>query len=174
MTRYQLAKLVALAGGTLKSRKRLQKLVYLLQASGCPLNASFRLHHYGPYSQELAGLIDELVQLKVLEEMGPDEGRSGEYSYRLSDVGHGHLASFENSDRGREETARMNDWEAKLERFLREDLRTLELASTVAYFHSDQSQGWQSALELMSRFKNVPADSEEAVKALTLAQELEG
>src|SRR5713226_2600892 len=35
MTRYQLAKLVQWAG-TLRTRKRMQKVVYLLQLAGCP------------------------------------------------------------------------------------------------------------------------------------------
>jgi hypothetical protein len=36
MNRYQLAKIVDWAG-TLETRKRMQKVVYLLQVAGCPL-----------------------------------------------------------------------------------------------------------------------------------------
>ena len=62
MNRYQLAKLVEWAG-CLHTRKRLQKLVYMLQSAGCPLEAEFTLHHYGPYSQEIAGLSDAMVRI---------------------------------------------------------------------------------------------------------------
>jgi hypothetical protein len=50
MTRYELAKLAAWAE-TLHSRKRLQKVVFLLHTAGCPLEADFILHH-----QALSGL----------------------------------------------------------------------------------------------------------------------
>lgn len=46
MTRYQLAKLISWAG-TLHSRKKMQKVVFMLQAAGCPLDAEFYLHLYG-------------------------------------------------------------------------------------------------------------------------------
>lgn len=59
MTRYQLAKLVEWAG-ELRSRKRLQKVVYLLQAAGAPIEAEFTLHHYGPYSFDVAQLLPRL------------------------------------------------------------------------------------------------------------------
>jgi uncharacterized protein YwgA len=51
MTRYQLAKLVEWAG-TLRTRKRLQKVVFMLQAAGCPFDDGFGLHHFGPYSSD--------------------------------------------------------------------------------------------------------------------------
>ena len=44
MKRYQLAKLIEWSGESLKTRKRLQKVVYLLQAAGCPLDADYTLH----------------------------------------------------------------------------------------------------------------------------------
>ena len=61
MNRYQLAKIVQWAG-TLRSRKRMQKMIFLLQAAGCPLDADYDLHHYGPYSQDVARLTDEMVR----------------------------------------------------------------------------------------------------------------
>ena len=45
MNRYQLAKIVQWAG-TLRSRKRMQKMIFLLKAAGCPLDADYDLHHY--------------------------------------------------------------------------------------------------------------------------------
>ena len=83
MTRYQLAKLVQWSG-TLHSRKRLQKLVFMLQAAGCPLDAEYGLHHYGPYSQEVARLSDEMQRSSLLlEESEPNQvGR--QYSYSLT------------------------------------------------------------------------------------------
>ena len=67
MNRYQLAKIVDWAG-TLETRKRMQKVVYLLQVAGCPLGADYTLHHYGPYSHDVARLTDEMVQASLLVE----------------------------------------------------------------------------------------------------------
>ena len=48
VTRYQLAKLVQWAG-TLRTRKRLQKTVYLMKRGGAPFEDAFCLHRYGPH-----------------------------------------------------------------------------------------------------------------------------
>ncbi|WP_407170101.1 hypothetical protein [Bradyrhizobium sp. ORS 111] len=48
------AELIALNGGKLVGRTRLQKSVYLLQACGINLGFDFDYHHYGPFSEELA------------------------------------------------------------------------------------------------------------------------
>ncbi len=67
MTRYQLAKLIALSG-SISSRKRIQKTVQLLQTAGCDFKLDFTLHRYGPYSFELAGLMNEMTASGILEE----------------------------------------------------------------------------------------------------------
>ena len=67
MNRYQLAKIIDWAG-ILRSRKRMQKLIFLLQAAGCPLDADYDFHKYGPYSQDVARLTDELTREGLLEE----------------------------------------------------------------------------------------------------------
>src|SRR5438876_8802937 len=85
MTRYQLAKLVEWAG-ILNSRKRLQKVVFLLQASGCPIEAEYFLHHYGPYSQEVARMSDEMVQVGLLEESSQPNPVGVQYAYKLTKV----------------------------------------------------------------------------------------
>ena len=59
MNRYQLAKIVDWVG-TFRSRKRMQKLSFTLQAAGCPLDAEYELHPYGPYSDDVARLTGEL------------------------------------------------------------------------------------------------------------------
>ena len=49
------AGLVALNGGELVGRTRLQKQTYLLDRCGANFGLRFTYHHYGPYSFELAG-----------------------------------------------------------------------------------------------------------------------
>src|SRR5215471_8027123 len=94
MTRYQLAKLVEWAG-TFQSRKRMQKLVYLLQAAGCPLDVDYDLHHYGPYSQDLARLTDQMVRDGLLEERMEVRSYGEQYSYRLPEGSIRQVADYE-------------------------------------------------------------------------------
>lgn len=53
------AGLVALNGGELVGRTRLQKQTYLLDRCGADFGLRFTYHHYGPYSFELAGGCEE-------------------------------------------------------------------------------------------------------------------
>ena len=94
MTRYQLGKIVEWAG-TLQSRKRMQKLVFLLQAAGCPLDVDYDLHHYGPYSEDLARLTDLMVDERLLEERIEVRPYGEQYSYRLSPESIRQIAEYE-------------------------------------------------------------------------------
>ena len=67
MTNYQLAKIVQWAG-TVPSRKHIQKVCFLLQAAGCPLDLDFILHQPGVYSEELAQRLDQLTERGILNE----------------------------------------------------------------------------------------------------------
>jgi len=67
MRDYWLAKLIS-SVTEVDSRKRLQKSIYLLQRAGCPLHFSYILHYYGPYSFDLAGLIEQLKGSGVVAE----------------------------------------------------------------------------------------------------------
>jgi uncharacterized protein len=50
---------VALAGGELVGRIRLQKVVYLLDQLGMGSGAAFEYHHYGPYSEAISDAITD-------------------------------------------------------------------------------------------------------------------
>src|SRR4051794_1354724 len=99
MDRYQLAKLVSWAG-TLNARKRLQKVVYLMQSAGAPLNADYTLHHYGPYSEEVARLADDMVRSSLLAEQSFNNGIGLQYAYSLPEEVQQQLVETEASDRG--------------------------------------------------------------------------
>lgn len=69
---------VALWGGELVGRTRLQKGIYLLHRCGADLDLSFVYHHYGPYSFELAaGCADAIEErrIEVEERTGWSNGR---------------------------------------------------------------------------------------------------
>jgi len=57
-------------GQPVEGRVRLQKLVYLLKAYGMKrlTGVKFRYHHYGPYSEQLAGALRSAVASELIQE----------------------------------------------------------------------------------------------------------
>ena len=68
--------MVALSGGELVGRTRLQKQAYLLDRCGANFGLQFTYHHYGPYSFDL---VDELTDARAEERITVEEklGRYG-------------------------------------------------------------------------------------------------
>lgn len=172
MTRYQLTKLVALAG-TLSSRKRIQKVVHLLECAGCPVGAEYRLHLYGPYAPEVASLLNDLVRQGVLVEVCERAAGGELYSYTLSDAGRVSLRDYEATETGKAEAAALQPFEDYARRLLAAELWELELASTVA-FHWSVTGDWTQAAEQTAAFKQVPHDAPALTAACQLAQSLTG
>jgi uncharacterized protein YwgA len=170
MNRYELAKIVEWAG-TLNSRKRMQKVVYLLQAAGCPLEAKFILHHYGPYSHEVAALTDEMVGAKLLNE-SHESGTFGErYSYDLSAAAGLNVAEFERTPEGLERLRELSVYEATARGLLEADLKDLEVASTIVFFRK-QGHDWPIAIEKSCRFKDLAEGSPAVREAEELARRI--
>lgn len=164
MTRYQLTKLVALAG-TLASRKRVQKVVHLLQCAGCPFGADYRLHLYGPYSPQVASLLNDLVRQGVLAEWSDGE----QFRYALTDTGRTNLHEYEATAAGQAEWTALRPFEERARRLLAADLWELELASTVA-FHRPATGDWTRAAEQAATFKQVARDAPVLTAACHLAR----
>jgi uncharacterized protein len=169
MTRYQLAKLVEWAG-TLNSRKRLQKVVFLLQAAGCPFEADYTLHHYGPYSQEVARLSDEMVQVGLLEESSEPNPVGMQYSYALTQVASTEMAQLEKSPKGKKLEKPLAPFKAKAKELLTTDLWLLEVASTMVYFRK-RGNSWSASVEKTCKFKNLTPKTGVVTKAEGLAHQ---
>lgn len=66
-----------------RGRKKLQKIVYLLETFGAPFQVQFEFHFYGPYSEQLANEVQWLVDAgHVLETEKKSAGYS-EYTYQV-------------------------------------------------------------------------------------------
>jgi uncharacterized protein len=82
---WQAARIVAIAGGRIVGRTRLQKIGCLLDIAGAGVGFRFTYHHYGPYSEELRIAAEDASALGLIE---IDEHRAawgGHYSiYRSS------------------------------------------------------------------------------------------
>ena len=170
MNRYQIAKLVSWANH-LHTRKRLQKVVYMLQAAGCPLAAEFSLHHFGPYSEEVARLTDEMVRHSLLEEQAHDNSMGKQYSYRLPAPVQRQLDELEKSERGRELAEALVPFELQAKELLAADLKTLEYASTISFFRSI-GDDWDAAVKSAAAYTHTPVSAMKT--ALPLAIHMAG
>lgn len=166
MKRYQLAKLVDWAG-RLESRKRLQKVVYMLQAAGCQLDADFYLHRYGPYSDDVARLTDEMVRADLLKESETQISCGSMYTYQLPAAIKQKLGETEVTERGVEWMNQMVSFEDLAKSLFKADAKQLEYASTIVYFRK-QGLDWPDAVARAEQFKQTPAVKD----ALGLAQSI--
>jgi uncharacterized protein len=80
------AELIALAGGRLTGRTRLQKAAYLLELAGVGYGFAFTYHHYGPYSEELSWAVRDGEGLSLLREQEERAAWGGTYSVFESNV----------------------------------------------------------------------------------------
>jgi len=77
------------SGNKIEGRTRIQKEVCDLQFEhNIPLDFAFHSYYYGPYSDDLAGLVDDLVDLKILREDAVEIGYGNtRYDYSLTEEG---------------------------------------------------------------------------------------
>ncbi len=167
MKDYWLAKLISCVDAV-DSRKRLQKSIYLLQLSGSPLACDYILHYYGPYSFELASLIDQLNGAGIVEET-PQAFPSGIVRYRsvVKEGGRKTLDEFEHTDKGRQLCAKLEPFFESFRNLNNEDLWILELAATVAFYHEGN---WNEAQKQTAAFKKVRQDDKKLRQAVQLAR----
>ncbi|WP_333870865.1 hypothetical protein [Desulforamulus putei] len=62
--------------GQIKGKKAFQKLVYLAKAIGIPLNHSYKMHYYGPYSDSVAEEFEKVYLEDVI-----DKSKDADYIY---------------------------------------------------------------------------------------------
>ena len=151
----------------------MQKVVFLLQAAGCAeFDADFILHHYGPYSQDVAALTDQMVSAGLLlEEAEPNQQIGSSYSYRLNDSAKNSLERFEREESGKQMAARLEPFQDRAEELFKTDLKELEYAATVVYFHR-QEPDWKIAETKTCAFKKIEAGGAAVQAAVALAKRL--
>jgi uncharacterized protein YwgA len=170
-TLYQVGKLVALAV-VLPNRKRIQKIVYLLKSAGCPIDASYCLHYYGPYSADVASVLNQLVQMKVLvEDELPATGSGRQFKYRLSKSGAVSLAEFEESAPGQKAAVEIERHVSLFRKLMESDLTPLELAATIV-FKRQTGLKWDDALADTCSLKRVARTAPSLVEGARLARSI--
>lgn len=171
MTKYQLAKLIQLAGG-INSRKRVQKTVHLLQAAGCPLEVSdYRLHFYGPYSFELAEQLDSMVKSEILVESQCETQFGPQFNYQFNSDFTESLETFESTSRGRELKTDLEGYQTLLTQLSDKGSRVLELASTIVSFR-EGGNSREIAISETADFKREDVQSQSMQEAQDLAEDV--
>ncbi|RIK78521.1 MAG: hypothetical protein DCC68_15090 [Planctomycetota bacterium] len=149
----------------------MQKVLYLLHAAGAPIDASFYLHLYGPYSSDVAQLTDQLVREGLLTETPVANAAGRQFEYSLPAGPRASLRGFEQSPTGKQRRAAFQPFKKQARDLLNRELSELEYASTIAYFMR-QTRDWETALEKACQFKRLDAQCNAARSALALAKQV--
>lgn len=126
------AAVVQAAGGSLTSRVRLQKTVYLLDRLGLNSGFSFEYYHYGPYSRDLDNATADAEAFGLVEETFAHRDSDGaRYSIFALKVGAEAIeASFGDMDADRAGEA--------AKRFAKTNVTVLELAATIDWLWKEE------------------------------------
>lgn len=106
-------------------RKKLQKMIYILQKCKVPFEEKYQFHFYGPYSEELTLRMEELCNLGFINEVKEDRSNYYQYNYSITENGQQFLEQF---------TLDMPEIDDKVELLKGKSSRFLELVSTMLYF----------------------------------------
>lgn len=141
------------AGGEVIGRTRLQKIGYLLEATGLGDGFRFQYHHYGPYSEELAGAVRTARLLGLIDEKEYATSWGGIYSvFRIT--------SSASPIAAREQLVRIAAAANPVE---------LELAATAAFlFREGNEEPWEET----AKRKPEKADHERLDRAKALYKRL--
>ena len=119
------------ASRCVESRSKLQKMVYIAQVLGYPFREDYILYLYGPYSEELAGELQRMKELNLLDERELDSSCTIE----LTENGKALLDYFLNNitkEVGNENVNRMKNLFRVLSKY---DPWKLEIVATLFYFY---------------------------------------
>ena len=147
--------LVALNGGKLVGKTRLQKVAYLLDACGLKSGVDYEYHHFGPYSAEIASAADVA---EILDRLSSEE-KPGFHSvpyvtYETDEAKPARLGALSASA-----------VESKLSIMERYSAIVLELAATIHYLEKAEGFSSDGAQDEVKARKSAKATVERLAKA---------
>jgi uncharacterized protein YwgA len=152
---------VALAGGELVGRIRLQKVVYLLDQLGMNSGTPFEYHHYGPYSEAVSDAVTDAKFWGQIKEV---------VNFRVADG-----APYSSFKTENPEPVQLGDLSAKeakqyLAKFAGHTSTVLELAATVHWLaFKERRADWRDEIEVRKAGKT---SNSRLDKALALLRDL--
>ncbi len=152
---------VALAGGELVGRIRLQKVVYLLEQLGMNCGVPFEYHHYGPYSEAISDAVTDAKFWGHISEV---------VSFRVADGAP--YSSFKTQPEASEpvQLGELSAEKAKLylAKFSGCTSTVLELAATVHWLaFVEKVPDWRAEIEVRKAGKTSNGRLEKAIQLLT-------
>lgn len=108
-------------------RKKLQKMIYILQSCGVPFKEKYQFHIYGPYSEELTLRMEELCNLGFIYEEKEEKASYVQYTYEITDEGMDFLHQVQPD---------MPCFTSQANLLQQESSRFLELTATMLYFRN--------------------------------------
>ncbi|MEN2767248.1 YwgA family protein [Ornithinibacillus xuwenensis] len=143
-------------------RKKLQKMIYILQSFGVPFEEKFQFHFYGPYSEELSLRIEELCNLGFIHEEKEVKSNYFQYHYSLTEDGQEFLKQFSIDIPNCSESISLLQGRSS---------RFLELVSTMLYFKDLSKQEVEEKVHAVKPKQNY--SDEEMAEAWSLINELQ-
>lgn len=113
---------------SIRGRKKLQKMIYLLKNTGAEFPFKYRYHHYGPYSAQLQEEVNDLVEKGFIEETNEDNT----YSYQLTDEGRSFKKQIQQQIQHQNDD-NLFEFQEIMTLLSQEDSQFLEVASTYAF-----------------------------------------
>ena len=126
------------------------------------------LHKYGPYSFDVASLVDEMHAADLFDEREEDNYAGRAFNYELSPKGRSWLREMESGSAGKRQAKDFSAWKDQALTLLAVDVKELEVAATILAFKRN-SKDWDQALDKACRFKRLDPKEALAQKALELA-----
>ncbi|KAA5603607.1 hypothetical protein [Blastochloris sulfoviridis] len=155
--------IVALAGGELIGRIRLQKIVYLLEQKGLNSGARFAYHHYGPYAEPISDAVtDAKFWGRLKETMAFRQVDGAPFSKFSTEEAPTRLGAID-----------IDQARPLVQKLAGETSTVLELAATIHWLatqEQEQVPDWRAELE---RRKPGKTGSGRRERALALLKELE-
>src|SRR5690625_3020122 len=135
-------------------RKKLQKMIFILQACGVPFQEKYQFHIYGPYSEELTLRMEELCNLGFIYEEKEEMSHYVQYIYEITDEGLEFLNQIQPS---------MPDFTVEAKLLQQESSRFLELTATMLYFQDlNRQEVEQKVYDVKPKQKYSPEEMERA------------
>ena len=151
---------VALAGGRMVGRTRIQKTIYLLDNMGLSSGATFYYHNFGPFSDDVAnGIVDEKFEGQIREQLELRQADGSPYSVFST--------SKKSDDVDRLGNLRSEVARAAIKKMNEATSTVLELAATIHWLaFVEQSEDWRAELIRRKGAKTQGGRIEQAVALL--------
>ena len=155
-----------------EGRAKFQKIIYLLQEEGRHLELDYFFHYYGPYSQDLADILDDLTRRELLREDPVSVSLGVRFDYSITDKGKKFAKSIvaeSESPSGLKDSA--SSFGARFQKLYGYNLRVLELAASLVYWRR-RNYSRTKAIKVVGQLKKVSENSTYFRRAERLAKEV--